>query len=42
MQPPSSYRREAVSTKKPAFPVKGWHSCFDDEKEECSQGECTN
>ena len=38
MPPPSSYRREAISTKKPALPVRGWHSCFDDEKDSVSQG----
>jgi len=36
MQPPRSFRREAISTKKPALPVRGWHSCFDDEKKNSS------
>jgi hypothetical protein len=39
MAPPPSFRRKAISTKKPALPVKGWVGCFDEtyEKDEALQ-----
>ena len=31
MQPPPSFRRSKIATKKPDLPVKGWEGCFKQE-----------